>query len=65
MTPTQRLASHLLGHDVGAYIRYRREIGRSWRMLARDIYEATDHEVDVSHETIRAWAKPAPDEDAA
>lgn len=54
-TPTQRLASILLGRPLGGWIEERRNQGRSWRLIARDLYEATNAQVDVSHETLRLW----------
>ena len=54
-TATQRLATLLLGEDVNAFIDVRREAGRSWRHIARDLYDATNGQVDVSLETLRNW----------
>lgn len=54
-TPTQRLASLLLGSDVRAFIAEKRAAGRPWRFIARDLYEATDGQIDVTHETLRQW----------
>ncbi|UNX54122.1 hypothetical protein MF406_14395 [Georgenia sp. TF02-10] len=54
-TPTQRLASVLLGQDVQTFIAERRETRRAWRFIARDLYEATDGQIDVTHETLRQW----------
>lgn len=56
-TPTQRLADVLLGGEgaLGEFVRSRRDAGRSWRLIARDLYEVTDRQVDVTHESLRAW----------
>lgn len=54
-TATQRLASLLLKQDVLAFIAERREAGVAWRHIARDIYEATGGQVDVTYETLRTW----------
>lgn len=54
-TPTQRLASLLLGQDVRVFIDVRRSERRSWRLIARDLLEATDGQVDVTSETLRQW----------
>lgn len=54
-TATQKLASHLLGQDVHAFIAERRAGGRAWRYIARDLYEATNGQVDVTYETLRQW----------
>ena len=54
-TPHQRMASLLLGKPVDVWIRERRATGRSWRLIARDLYEATGGQVDVTHEALRRW----------
>ncbi len=54
-TPTQRLADVLLGRSVADYVAERRDAGRSWRLVARDLYKATNGAVDVTHETLRGW----------
>lgn len=51
-----KLASILLGQDVREWIAGRRNDGRSWRLISRDLYEATNRQVDVTHEAIRSWA---------
>ena len=50
-----KLASILLGQDVREWINPRRDDGRSWRLISRDLYEATNRQVDVTHEAIRSW----------
>ena len=54
-TPTMKLASILLGQDVREWISQRRTDGRSWRLISRDLYEATNRQVDVTHESVRSW----------
>lgn len=56
-TPSHRLADHLLGGDgpLESFVRTRRSDGRAWRLIARDLYDATDQQVDVTYETLRAW----------
>ena len=58
-TPTMKLASILLGQDVREWITGRRDDGRSWRLISRDLYEATNKQVDVTHEAIRSWVTEA------
>ena len=55
-TPTQRLAGNLLGYPVAEFIQLRRESGIAWRHIARELREATSGQIDVTHETVRAWA---------
>lgn len=50
---TQRLADTLLDGQLEEFVRSRRAKGRSWRLISRDLYEATG--VDVSYETLRVW----------
>lgn len=54
-TPTQRLADAILGRSVDEFVAERRTAGRSWRHVARDLFEATDGQIDISHETVRLW----------
>lgn len=58
-TPNQKLASILLGQDVRDWIRARRDEGRSWRMISRDLYDQTNKQVDVTYEALRAWLDEA------
>ena len=55
MTPSQRLATVLLGQDVRDWLRTQRADGASWRIIARNLYNQTNHQVDVSHEAVRSW----------
>lgn len=55
-TPTQRLASILLGESVTTYIGKQRETGQSWRRIADSLRTATDGQIDVTYETLRSWA---------
>ena len=34
-----------------------RTAGMSWRLIARHLYELTDHAVDVAPETVRNWSE--------
>lgn len=54
-SPAQRLATLLLGEDVREFIDHRRQQGRAWRFIARDLYERTNGQVDVTYETLRQW----------
>lgn len=53
LTPTAELIELKLGEDLTAYVAGRRARGRSWRLIARDIFQATGQ--DVTHETVRSW----------
>lgn len=55
-SPLFRLADTLLQGQLSVFIAERRAVGMSWRLLSRDLYEVTNHQVDVTHETLRVWA---------
>lgn len=50
-----RLADVLLAEGLEVFVATRRAAGQSWRRIARDLYEETNHEVDVAQETLRSW----------
>lgn len=54
-TPTRRLADLLLGGRLDQFVLTKRAEGRSWRLIARDLWETTNGELDVTYETLRAW----------
>lgn len=56
-TPTAQLASALLGVDVVDWIAKRRDEGRSWRWVARDLADATDGRIDVTLQTLYSWTR--------
>ena len=62
LTPTQRLAGMILGKPVKDYIAERRALGRSWRLVARDLYDATNGQIDITYQAAKNWAA---DEDTA
>lgn len=59
-TPTQRLAEVLLGESLEHFVRSRRAEGKPWRIIARDLWRATNGEVDVTYETLRTWFPDEP-----
>ena len=63
-TPLQRLAGMLVD-DLDGFVLTRREQGRAWRLIARDLYDATDGKVDVTYETLRSWYPDVPADGAA
>jgi hypothetical protein len=58
-TPTQQLASLLLGQPVHNWIAMQRASGSSWRKIADDLNARTNGQVDVTHEAVRGWADEA------
>lgn len=63
-TPSHKLADLLLGDEgpLEDFVRGRRAMGRSWRLIERDLLKATDGEADLTFETLRTWF---PDEAAS
>lgn len=61
-TDRQRILDIILGGEGATreFVRSRRSAGRSWRLIERDIYEATGE--DVTHETLRSWFPDEPTE---
>lgn len=54
-TPTHRLADVLLPTTLAEFVAEKRADGRSWRLIARDLHEDTNGQVDVTAETLRGW----------
>jgi len=54
-TPTQRLAQTLLGQDLRTWVLARRAERKSWRIIARDLRDATDGSIDVTDRTLLNW----------
>lgn len=58
-TPTQRLASTLLGQPLEEWVVSRRIAGMSWKAIAADLQVSTNDQICVSRETVRGWFVPA------
>lgn len=56
-THAMRLAEVWLDRPVLDWIEEQRAAGKSWRLIARDLYEASDGALDVTGEAIRNWAE--------
>lgn len=54
-TPSQRLATLVLGQPVNAWIAAQRAAGSSWRKIADDLSASTGGQVVVTHEAVRTW----------
>lgn len=61
-TPTHRLADLLLGGpgSLESFVRERRDSGMAWRLVAREVYDATDQQIDLTYETLRTWFPDRP-----
>lgn len=54
-TPTRRLAELLLDEPLDTFVFSRREAGKSWRVIARDLWTTTDGQIDVTSMTLQNW----------
>lgn len=54
--PLARLADVLLPDGLGAFITAQRDEGKSWDSIAKALYVATNHEIDVTGVTVQTWA---------
>lgn len=54
--PLARLADNLLGGELASFIDSRRDEGKSWDTIAKELWVATGHEIDVTGVTITSWA---------
>lgn len=52
-TPSTRLATVLLGKDLGAWVREQRDDDRSWAWIADKLAEKTNQQVQLSREHLR------------
>lgn len=60
--PMQRLADVLVDGGLEKFVRDRRAKRRSWRLIERDLYLATNGQADVSFESLRKWyGEPEPE----
>ena len=54
--PLARLADNLLEGRLAEFITTRRAEGKSWDSIAKELWAATDHEIDVTGVTVCAWS---------
>lgn len=55
-TTTRKLASLILDEPVADWVAAQRAKGLSWRLIAHQLRDVTDGQVDVTHESIRTWS---------
>lgn len=51
----RRLADTLLEGGLDDFVESRRRDGKSWRLICRDLREATNGEIDITEVTLRGW----------
>ena len=61
LTPTRRLADLLLDGGLDDFVLSRRSENVAWRRIERDLFLATDGQVDISFETLRQWYGETPE----
>lgn len=52
-TPSTRLAAHLLGEPLEAWVLRHRGDDRSWGWISQKLSDVTGGQVDLSHEWLR------------
>lgn len=52
-SPTQQLADLKLDGQLDAFVKSRRTLGMSWRLVARELWQQTG--IDITYETLRSW----------
>lgn len=57
---TRRLADTLIEGGLDDFVRTRRDQGKSWRLVARDLFDQTDGAVDITDQTLRSWYPDMP-----
>lgn len=63
--PLARLADNLLDGGLAAFIGDRRADGKSWDSIAKELWAATNHEIDVTGVTVQKWDAAFTDSDKA
>lgn len=48
-------ANLLIPGGIDAFVLTRRDEGKGWRVVARELWLTTGGEVDLTHETLRRW----------
>jgi len=58
-TPSTRLATVILGKDLGDWVREQRAAEQSWASIAKTLHEKTNEQVSLSSEHLRRlYGKP-------
>lgn len=55
LKPLARLADNLLDEGLEHFIAQRRADGKSWDTVAKELWAATNHEIDVTGVTVQKW----------
>jgi hypothetical protein len=54
-TAKQRLADLVLGRPLAEFVAERRADNRAWRLISRDLADATDGAIEITGESLRSW----------
>lgn len=53
-SPLYQLADMLVEGGIAQFVNTRRP-GTSWRAIARELWQVTNHRIDVTDVTLRSW----------
>lgn len=55
MTHLRQFADHVLGGRLDAFVAEHRAQGIGWEAIAKELWDCTDHKINLSGQTLRAW----------
>lgn len=55
LTPTSRLADHLVPGGLEQFVATRRADGKSWRRISLELRDATNKAIEVTHQALFNW----------
>jgi hypothetical protein len=55
MTHLRQFADYVLHGRLDAFVEERRARGIGWETIARDLWDYTEHRVNLSGQTLRGW----------
>jgi hypothetical protein len=59
MTHLRQFADYVFHGRLDAFVKERRSKGTSWERIAKEIWDETDHRINLSGQTLRGWYTPA------
>jgi hypothetical protein len=55
MTHLRQFADHMLGGRLDAFVAEHRAQGIGWDKIARELWDCTEHKINLSGQTLRDW----------
>jgi hypothetical protein len=46
----------MIGEPIVQWINHRRALGATWKVITREIHQATNGQLDLTEKTVRDWA---------